>query len=140
MNQQIKTTAEKEGKAVVDLPWSLTLAKFSLVRYQTSASPGPCLVPLSMFHIDVVEKFNEVDHGNNQLYIESKGTIMQTAIFFIVIAVAGLSLLLVFAFRYRRGSHNSAVLKDSNRKLDGLLWILASQFYPELLNDVSDDV
>ena len=57
-----------------------------------------------------------------------------------MVAVAALSLLLVFAFRYRRGSHNSAVLKDSNRKLDGLLWILASQFYPELLNDVSDDV
>jgi len=92
-----------------------------------------------MFHIDVVEKFNEVDLGNNQLYVESKGKIMQTAIFFIVVAVAGLSLLSVFAFRYRRGSYNTLVLKESNQKLDGLLWILTSQFYPELLNDVSGD-
>lgn len=61
------------------------------------------------------------------------------AIFFIVVAVAGLSLLSVFAFRYRRGSHNTLVLKESNQKLDGLLWILTSQFYPELLDDVSGD-
>jgi heme/copper-type cytochrome/quinol oxidase subunit 2 len=79
-----------------------------------------------MYQIDVVEKFNEVDLGNNQLYIESKGKIMQTAIFFIVVAVAVLSLLLVFAFRYRRGSYNTLVLKESNQKLDGLLWILTS--------------
>lgn len=92
-----------------------------------------------MFQIDVVEKFNEIDLGNNQLYVESKGKIMQTAIFFIVVAVAGLSLLSVFAFRHRRASYNTLVLKESNQKLDGLLWILTSQFYPELLNDVSGD-
>lgn len=67
-----------------------------------------------MLQIDVIQKFNEVDLGNNQLYIESKGQLMQTAIFFIVVAVAGLSLLSVFAFRYRRVSYNTLVLKESN--------------------------
>ena len=64
---------------------------------------------------------------------------MSFGIFSFIVITGVVSYTLVYAFRNRRDAHNVSVLKESNFKLDGLLWILTTQFYPQLLNDISQD-
>jgi len=86
-----------------------------------------------------IKTYKEVDEGYmTQLYDQQFHYFVWSGIF--VIAIAGIvSLLVIIRFRLRRNIHNLGVLKESNNKLDNLVWYLNIVNKNRRLSEIEND-
>ena len=126
LNQKIREAAGA-GTSADDIEWSIELSEINLARrYDAGQYPHKaCLRPLSEADIEVIEDFEEKDLGSNNSYQGAARSFLLTSLSLFSITAGVISISIVLAFRHKRGLYNMLVIKESNQKLDTLLYLLA---------------
>jgi len=127
VNEMVEEEAQRKGVDANSIEWSIELSEMTLARkYDAGEYPHrACLRSLSKAHIEIIEDFQEIDLGHNQSYKSLSQSFLATSMVLFIITVGVISVSIVLSFRHTRGQYNMVVLKESNKKLDGLLYLLA---------------
>ena len=127
INQKIKEEARRTGGEANSIEWSIELSEMDMFRqYNTGEYPyKACLRPLSEVSIEVIEDFQEKDLGTNDSYEAASKAFLATSLFLFSIAAGVISISIVLSFRHKKGLYNMLIIKESNQKLDTLLYLLA---------------
>ena len=127
INQKIKEQARRAGVPTNSIEWSIELSEMNLARqYDAGEYPNKaCLRPLPEASIEVIEDFQEVEFENDESYENAAKSFLVTSLFLFSIASGVISVLIVLAFRHKKGLYNMLIIKESTQKLDTLLYLLA---------------
>jgi len=127
INEQIKSEAAASGVNEDSVEWSIELSEMALFRkYDAGEYPHrSCLRSLLTSRMEVIEDFEELDFGNNESYITLNRLLLTTSMVLFIISAGVISVSIILSFRNRKSLYNMVVLKESNQKLDGLLYLLA---------------
>ena len=106
--------------------WSISFQNMHLsVNEQVSSYPHePCLSVLSQTNMILTQYTSIEDDGKSKLYELAKREFTTTSMSIFIVAMAFLSCTTVLHVRDRRAKFNGIVLKESNDKLEGLIWLL----------------
>mmetsp|Transcript_20696 Transcript_20696/g.31701 ORF Transcript_20696/g.31701 Transcript_20696/m.31701 type:complete len:205 (-) Transcript_20696:1045-1659(-) len=83
-----------------------------------------CLSPQQKSETLVLKDRKALDHGFNQKVKVKKQSLLSWSMAMFTIACACISMGIVLGIRKRRNLFNVSVLRESNQRLDGLIWVL----------------
>lgn len=71
-----------------------------------------------------ITTYKEINEGYRTELDEKQSDYFVASFVFVIIMAGVVSLFIIIRFRLRRNIHNLSVLKESNNKLDNLIWYL----------------
>lgn len=90
-----------------------------------------CLHAPTDLQIDVLKDFRPVDKGFNLLVKDKEKQMLSSNLTLAVVLTGFMAALFLVFKEYRRDFRNNIILVDANQQLEGLLWILTCQLYPD---------